>query len=92
MNTRQQGKGAQGKRTLEGEVVSTAMQKTVVVQVRSRVLHPIYKKFYAKRTNYKVHDPQGACAKGDVVRIVECRPLSREKRWTLGEILTHKEE
>ncbi|HOJ60519.1 MAG TPA: 30S ribosomal protein S17 [bacterium] len=65
----------------EGIVVSTAMQKTVVVQIERLVRHPQYGKTVRRLKRVKVHDETGACAVGDVVRIEETRPLSREKRW-----------
>jgi len=70
-----------------GEVVSTKMQKTIVVQVSRRVPHPIYKRIVTKRKKFYVHDEAGDAKLGDVVRIVECRPLSHLKRWKLGEII-----
>ena len=79
------------KRTMQGEVVSTKMQKTAVVMVRSKVVHRIYKKAAAFRRRYKIHDPEGKCVEGDIVRIVECRPLSREKRWMLDAVLSRRE-
>lgn len=70
-----------------GEVVSTKMAKTIVVEVTRRVPHPIYKRIVNKRRKFYAHDEQQTAQVGDVVRIVECRPLSRLKRWQLGEIL-----
>lgn len=70
-----------------GEVVSTKAQKTIVVEVTRRVSHPLYKRIVTKRVKFYAHDEQESAKKGDVVRIVECRPLSRLKRWTLGEVV-----
>jgi small subunit ribosomal protein S17 len=70
-----------------GEVVSTRMQKTIVVEVSRRVPHPIYKRIINKRKKFYAHDEQGQAQAGDVVRIVECRPLSKLKRWRLAEIV-----
>ncbi len=70
-----------------GEVVSTKMQKTIVVQVSRRVPHPLYKRIVTKRKKFYVHDEDGTAKLGDVVRIVECRPLSHLKRWKLGEVI-----
>jgi|SRR5579871_1045126 len=70
-----------------GEVVSTKMQKTIVVQVSRRVPHNLYKRIITKRKKFYVHDETGEAKLGDVVRIVECRPLSRLKRWKLGEVI-----
>ena len=70
-----------------GNVVSNRMAKTIVVEVTRRVPHPVYKRIVTKRKKFYAHDEQGAAQVGDVVRIVECRPMSRLKRWTLGEVL-----
>lgn len=70
-----------------GEVVSTKMQKTIVVEVSRRVPHPLYKKIVNKRKKFYAHDETANARVGDVVRIVECRPLSRLKRWTLAEVV-----
>ncbi len=70
-----------------GEVVSTKMQKTIVVVVARRVPHPLYKRIVTKRKKFYAHDEKGDAKLGDVVRIVECRPLSRLKRWTLGSVV-----
>jgi small subunit ribosomal protein S17 len=70
-----------------GEVVSTKMAKTIVVQVTRRVPHPIYKRIVTKRGKFYAHDEKALAKTGDVVRIVESRPLSKLKRWTLGEVI-----
>ena len=70
-----------------GEVVSTKMQKTIVVEVTRRVPHPLYKRIVNKRKRFYAHDENRTAKLGDVVRIVECRPLSRLKRWELGEVV-----
>ena len=70
-----------------GEVVSTKMQKTIVVEVSRRVPHPLYKRIIKKRKKFYAHDEQGTAKTGDIVRIVECRPLSALKRWTLAEVV-----
>ena len=70
-----------------GQVVSTKMQKTIVVEVSRRVPHPLYKRIIGKRKKFYAHDEQGTAKAGDVVRIVECRPLSKLKRWTLAEVI-----
>ena len=69
------------KRKLQGTIVSTKMQKTVVVRVERIKKHPRYKKRYKVHKKYKVHDEKGECKKGDKVIIEECRPMSKEKRW-----------
>ena len=70
-----------------GQVVSTKMQKTIVVEVGRRVPHPLYKRIISKRKKFYAHDEQGTAKMGDVVRIVETRPLSKLKRWTLAEVV-----
>jgi small subunit ribosomal protein S17 len=70
-----------------GQVVSTKMSKTIVVEVSRRVPHPLYKRIIAKRKKFYAHDAEGNAKLGDVVRIVECRPLSKLKRWQLAEIV-----
>ncbi|MDT8440382.1 MAG: 30S ribosomal protein S17 [Desulfuromonadales bacterium] len=70
-----------------GIVVSDKMDKTVVVKVDNLVKHPIYKKYIKRRVTCKAHDEQNACAVGDKVLIVESRPLSRDKRWRVREII-----
>jgi small subunit ribosomal protein S17 len=70
-----------------GQVVSAKMQKTIVVEVTRRVSHPVYKRIINKRRKFYAHDEQQAAKVGDVVRIVECRPMSKLKRWQLGEVL-----
>jgi len=70
-----------------GEVVSTKMQKTIVVEVSRRVPHPLYKRIIGKRKKFYAHDAEGKANQGDIVRIVECRPLSKLKRWQLVDIV-----
>ncbi len=70
-----------------GEVVSTKMAKTIVVEVTRRAAHPVYKRIVMKRKKFYAHDEEQAAKIGDVVRIVECRPLSRLKRWRLGTVI-----
>jgi small subunit ribosomal protein S17 len=70
-----------------GEVVSDKMEKTVVVAVTRLVKHPLYGRFVKRTTKYKVHDEQNESRTGDVVRITETRPLSKDKRWRLAEIV-----
>ena len=74
------------RRQLVGKVLPSKMDKTVVVQVARRFPHPIYKKFVTKTKKYYAHDPQGSCTSGDLVRIVESRPLSKLKRWRVVNI------
>lgn len=81
-----------GKRKVRvGTVVSDKMDKTAVVAVDSHYQHPLYKKILRKVRRYKVDDPDNQCRVGDVVRIVETRPLSKTKRWRLLEIIRKAE-
>jgi small subunit ribosomal protein S17 len=75
------------KKEKTGQVLSNRMQKTVVVRVESHRHHPLYKKTIRNITKYKVHDEKNECGVGDTVKIVETRPLSKEKRWRISEIL-----
>jgi len=79
------------RKTRLGRVVSNKMDKTVVVTVETTRRHPLYQKTIKKMVRYKAHDAQNECGEGDIVRIVETRPLSKEKRWRVAEIITKKE-
>ena len=70
-----------------GQVVSAKMAKTIVVEVTRRVQHPMYKRIISKRTKFYAHDEEQSAKMGDVVRIIECRPMSKTKRWRLGDII-----
>lgn len=70
-----------------GTVVSDKMQKTIVVKVDRRIRHTLYKKYVTRSRRFKAHDEKNTAKMGDLVRIVESRPLSRDKRWALQEIL-----
>ena len=70
-----------------GIVKSAKMRKTIVVEVHRRVQHPVYKRIVTKRSKFMAHDEHGKAHEGDMVRIVESRPLSKNKRWTLKEVL-----
>ncbi|MDK9712013.1 MULTISPECIES: 30S ribosomal protein S17 [Acidaminobacter] len=70
-----------------GTVVSDKMDKTIVVKVEDFIRHPLYGKRVKRTTKFKAHDEQNACGIGDRVRIMETRPLSRDKRWRLVEII-----
>ena len=76
---------------LIGEVISNKMEKTVVVEIEHTVQHPRYGKVIRQRTRLKAHDEKKECQMGDRVRLVECRPLSKEKHWKVAEVLTHVE-
>ncbi len=71
------------KRILEGEVVSNKTDKTITVLVERRFMHPLYKKYIKKTDKYAAHDPANQCKVGERVQIIECRPISKRKRWTL---------
>lgn len=80
--------GAERKRRiLQGTVVSNKMDKTIVVQVSRRYRHPRYRKYINERVRYKAHDETNTANAGDKVTIVESRPLSRDKRWRLQQVL-----
>ncbi len=70
-----------------GTVVSNKMEKTVVAVVKTMVKHPVYKKYIKRSKRYKVHDENNQCNIGDVIRFKETRPISRDKSWTLVDIL-----
>ena len=75
------------RKTRTGVVVSDKMDKTIVVEIRTRVRHPLYGKIMNKTTKLKAHDENNACGIGDTVRVMETRPLSKDKRWRLVEII-----
>jgi small subunit ribosomal protein S17 len=76
-----------GRKTRVGRVVSSKMDKTLVVAVERRVAHPLYGKQMARTKKYYAHDEKNAAGEGDLVRIMETRPLSKLKRWRLVEIV-----
>ncbi|HOO39865.1 MAG TPA: 30S ribosomal protein S17 [Syntrophales bacterium] len=78
-------------RTIKGVVVSDKMDKTVVVLSMRLVKHPVVHKYVKKRVKYKAHDEANACQVGDKVLIIESRPLSKDKRWRVREILEKAE-
>lgn len=80
-------KAAQNKNEKIGHVVSTKMQKTIVVEVIRKVPHPLYKRIVTKKGKFYAHDEEESAKNGDVVRIVEHRPMSKLKRWILGEVI-----
>lgn len=73
------------RRVLTGRVTSDKMDKTITVEVERRVIHPLYKKFIRRSKKYAAHDELNICKMGDVVRIEECRPISKRKTWLLVE-------
>ena len=82
----EQNNNIENKKQLVGEVVESAMEKTAVVKVERRFPHPVYKKFIRKSKKYYAHDPENICKAGDVVRILESKPISKSKRWVVMEI------
>ena len=75
------------RKTRIGKVVSNKMDKTITVAVERRLIHPVYKKFVKKTMTLKAHDEQNTCQEGDIVKVMETRPLSKTKRWRLVEIV-----
>ena len=75
------------RQTMPGTVVSDKMDKTIVVAVQHRVKHPLYKKIIKRTYKLKAHDEHNECSVGDKVKVMETRPLSKEKRWRLTEII-----
>ncbi len=83
---------ARGRRkVMTGTVVSDAMQKTVVVTIETLVKHPEYGKYVRRRSRFKVHDEKDECKVGDVIRFMETRPLSKQKRWRLLDFVRRAE-
>mgnify|MGYP001809991167 FL=1 len=74
-------------RTLEGRVTSSAMDKTVTVLIERKVKHPLYGKFMRRSTKIHAHDETNSCGEGDLVRVEQCRPLSKTKTWRLLDII-----
>ena len=75
------------RKTRTGVVVSDKMDKTIVLEVRTRVRHPLYGKIMNQTTKFKAHDENNECGIGDTVRVMETRPLSKDKHWRLVEIV-----
>ena len=75
------------RKTRTGVVVSDKMDKTIVVEIRTRVKHPLYGKIMNRTKRFKVHDENNECGIGDTVRIMETRPISKDKNWRLLEIV-----
>ena len=74
---------SQIQRTLTGKVVSNKMDKSITVLIERKVKHPVYGKYITRSTKLHAHDEQNVCQEGDIVTIVECRPLSKTKTWSL---------
>jgi small subunit ribosomal protein S17 len=79
--------GKSNKRVLTGRVMSNKMKKTIVVAIERRKLHPLYKKYITLTKKVKAHDEKNDCGIGDLVRVIESKPISKEKCWRLLEIL-----
>ncbi|MDO8462446.1 MAG: 30S ribosomal protein S17 [Deltaproteobacteria bacterium] len=79
------------KKSFIGVVISNKMTKTVVVEVRSRVKDPVFEKYLTQREKFYAHDEKGECQRGDKVRIVPTRPLSKMKRWAVEQVLEKSE-
>jgi small subunit ribosomal protein S17 len=75
------------KKSYTGQVVSDKMEKTIVVAVTTKQLHPLYKKYVKKTKKVKAHDEKNEAHIGDTVRVIECRPLSRDKSWRLVQVV-----
>jgi small subunit ribosomal protein S17 len=75
------------RKTLVGTVVSNKMEKTIVIRIDRRKLHPLYKKYITRTKKIKAHDEGNICQIGDLVKVIESRPLSKDKRWSLLEVL-----
>ncbi len=75
------------KKVRTGKVVSNKADKTIVVSIERQVIHPLYKKYFKQTKKIMAHDEQNQCQIGDTVKVIECRPLSARKRWTLVEII-----
>ena len=75
------------RRTISGVVISDKMDKTIVVTIRSRYKHPLYGKIIGHTKKFKAHDEENACGIGDTVRVMETRPISKDKCWRLVEII-----
>ena len=74
-------------RTATGRVVSDKMDKTATVLIERQVKHPMYGKYLRRSTKFKIHDEENTCKEGDLVRIAECRPISKDKSWRLVEVV-----
>ena len=79
------------RKTRVGQVVSDKMDKTIVVAIEDSVQHPLYKKTMKRTYKLKAHDENNECGIGDTVKVMECRPLSKDKRWRLVEIIKKAE-
>lgn len=76
-----------GKKVRVGKVVSNKADKTIIVSIERQVIHPLYRKYFKQTKKVMAHDEENACQIGDTVKVIESRPLSARKRWSLVEIL-----
>jgi small subunit ribosomal protein S17 len=83
----EEAKKKSGKKEFVGVVKSDKMDKTIVVAVETKTLHPLYKKYITRTKKLKAHDEKNDAKTGDTVRVVECRPVSKEKTWRLVEVM-----
>jgi small subunit ribosomal protein S17 len=88
MTEQKENSGQKNQRTIEGRVVSNKMNKTVTVLLERQVQHPLYGKIVRRSTKVHAHDEDGQCKEGDLVRIAECRPMSKTKNWRVIEVVT----
>lgn len=79
------------RKVIQGTVVSDKMDKTIVVEVENTLIHPLYQKHLKRHTRLKAHDEENSVKEGDVVKIMETRPLSKDKRWRLVELVREAE-
>ncbi|MEC8147893.1 MAG: 30S ribosomal protein S17 [Pseudomonadota bacterium] len=79
-------------RSVNGTVISCKTEKTILVLVERRIKHPLYRKFVRKSSKIMAHDEKSVCAEGDIVSIEECRPISKNKSWTLKELIKQSEK
>ncbi|MCL2265979.1 MAG: 30S ribosomal protein S17 [Treponema sp.] len=86
-NTMEKTKAKSGKKEFIGTVKSDKMEKTIVVSIETLTLHPLYKKYIKRSKKVKAHDEKNDAKIGDRVRVIECRPISKEKCWKLVEII-----
>ncbi|PPR30501.1 MAG: 30S ribosomal protein S17 [Alphaproteobacteria bacterium MarineAlpha9_Bin2] len=80
------------KRILQGTVITASSEKTIVVKVERRVRHPLYKKTIKRSNNFHAHDEGNDCKVGDQVRIIECKPISKKKSWSVMQEKSNKRE
>lgn len=83
---------SQTQHTVEGRVISNKMDKTVTVLVERQIKHALYGKYLRRSTKLHAHDESNACKEGDLVRLAECRPLSKSKNWRVVEVVAHAAE